>query len=126
MKAQTKLALAILLLSLCWMGFSGAASAASDTDLRHAALRKACTEQGGRFTLSWMYNDHGMKWGDVITCSMSSGNITCQGKLCRINYRHRHGSEAAATGGTNGSTGAKQFPAEIVEFYAALATLTER
>ena len=78
-------------------------------------MRQVCTKHGGRFERSWLYNDQGAKWGEVLSCATRWGSITCQKNICRSRQRVRSG---AANGG------AKQFPAKpgaIAEALIALA-----
>ncbi len=124
LKVVVNHALATALIGFCWAAVSDAAHAESNTASQHAALRNACTAQGGRFEQSWAYNDQGVQWGRVLSCSTSAGYITCQGDVCRGIRWDRPDGVTAADIGPNDSDGAAQFPAEPVAFSAALAALS--
>lgn len=115
--------LATALAAFGWAVVSGAAHAGNDLASQHAALRKACTEQGGRFEQSWIYNDQGIRWGEVRSCSTSAGYITCQGNFCRGGRWAPLGGVPAAAGRPE-NDGAMRFPAEPAAFSDALAVLS--
>lgn len=123
MKADVNHALAIALIGLCLAVVLGVAHAGSNTTAQYA-LRKACTEQGGRFERSWVYNDQGVQWGRVLSCSTGAGYITCQDNVCRGGRWDRPDGVTAADIGPDDSNGAVRFPAEPVAFSAALAALS--
>ena len=124
MKTALKTATVAALIGLGWAGASTAAYAESNTALQHAALRKACTDQGGRFELSWIYNDQGLQWGKVLSCATSAGYVTCQGNVCRGGRWVLADGVTPVQGGTENEDSAVQFPAEPVAFSAALAALS--
>lgn len=107
-------ALAAVLMGLGWTFVSGAAYSDSNTVVRYAGMRKVCTEYGGRFERSWLYNDQGARWGEVLSCATNWGSITCQGNVCQ-------GRRWARSNGVN--DGALQFPAEAVALADVLAAL---
>lgn len=122
MKTAKLHVLAGALIGLGWAAASGAAFAGGDTATRHAEMRQACTEQGGRFEQSWSYNDQGMQWGKVRSCSTSRGFVTCQDAVCRSDYWDRPARDTTAAERPEGTV---QFPAEPVAFASALAALAE-
>ena len=124
MKITMKHALAAVLMGLCLTAVSGAAGAESDTARKQLALRQACTEQGGRFEQSWIYNDQGMQWGEVLSCSTSAGYVTCQDNVCRGGRWAFDNNATAAKTGPDDSDGAVRFPAEPASFSAALSQLS--
>lgn len=125
MKVHANHALAVVLIALCWAVVSSAVHAESNTALRHAELRKACTEQGGRFELSWIYNDQGVQWGKVLSCSTGTGYITCQGNVCRGGRWVLSDGVTAVEAGPDGDS-VVRFPAEPAAFSAALAALSQK
>lgn len=115
---------AAVMIGLCWAVVSGAALAEGNTALQHAALHKACAEQGGRFERSWTYNDQGTQWGEVLSCSTSAGYITCQANVCQGSRWALPDGVTAAGGGPDSDSGTVQFPADPAAFSAALAALS--
>lgn len=114
---------AAILMGLCWAAASGAAQADTNTAMQQLALHKACVEKGGRFEQSWIYNDQGVQWGKVVSCSTSAGYVTCQGNTCR-GSRWAHANGSTGNEEKSKSDGAVRFPAEPVAFSAALSTLS--
>ncbi len=88
--------------------------------LQHLALHKACTRQGGRFELSWAYNDRGVQWGPVLSCSTGAGAITCRDNLCRTGRLMK--VDAISESGSE----TVEFPAEPMAFSAALAAISAK
>lgn len=125
MKVQANHALAVVLIALGWAVSSSAAHAESNTALRHAELRKACTQQGGRFEQSWIYNDQGVQWSRVLSCSTSAGYITCQGKVCRGGRWILSDGVPAAEAGLDDDS-VVRFAAEPAALSAALAALSQK
>lgn len=117
-------AMAAALIGLSWAMAAGAAHAESNRALQHAALRKACTEQGGRFEQSWAYNDQGVQWGKILSCSTGAGYVTCQDNFCRGGRWVWPDGGAAAEIGPDDNDGAVRFPAEPGAFSAALAAFS--
>ena len=101
--------MAAIAMGACCASMSGSALAENDAASKQAALRDACVQQDGRFEISWLYNDQGVKWGKVMSCSTKANMITCQGNVCK----------SAANGSVSGS-----FPAEPSAFSNALAALS--
>ena len=126
MKLTLKGALAAVLFGLYGIAGSGAAHAESNTALQHAALHKACIEQGGRFEQSWIYNDQGMQWGKVLSCATSAGYVSCQGSTCRGGRWILRGGTTVADNGPDDNGGVVRFPAEPAAFASAVAALAEK
>ena len=111
-------ALVAAMIGLSGVGVPGAVHAGNEAVPGLAAMQKACTDSGGRFELSWAYDDQGVQWGRVVSCSTESGHITCQDNICR-------GNRGVLTdGGRDRSDGAMWFPAEPLAFSAALSELS--
>lgn len=124
MKRMIRHATTAVLLGLFALPGSGAVLAESNTALQHAALRAACAEQSGRFEKSWAYNDQGVRWGEILTCSTSFGQVTCQDNLCRsARWVVRSSAMATVDGSGSGDSG-QRFVAEPRAFSAALAALS--
>lgn len=115
---------AAVLVGLCSAFVSGAAFAESNTAVHHAALRKACTAQDGRFEQSWAYNDQGVQWGKVVSCVTSAGYVRCQDNTCRSGRWALRGSSTASKTGSTKNDGVARFAAEPAAFSAALAALS--
>ena len=114
---------AVLLAGLCWMIAPEGVHAGNDIASQHATMRHACAKHGGRFELSWMYNDQGVRWGRVLSCSTSIGYIRCQSNNCRASrWVLRDGAEVDKDGRAKGQD-ATRFPAEASAFSDALAVL---
>jgi hypothetical protein len=79
---------------------------------------------GGRFELSWIYNDQGVQWGEVLSCSTNAGYITCQDDICRAGRWAPADGVMAADGRSADDDDAGQFPAEPTAFAAALAAFS--
>ena len=105
------------LIGLGWAFASGAVYAEANTATRHAELREACTEQGGRFEQSWRYNDQGLQWGAVLTCSTRAGYVICQDGVCRSGRWARFDGDGAS------DESAVQFRAEPTAVADRLAAL---
>ncbi len=114
MKVRVDHALLTAAIGLFCASISSAAFAEDNMALKEIALRQACTEYDGRFELSWRYNDQGVRWGRIMSCTTKTSIITCQGNVCR--------SEGEAIS----SNLAGSFPAEPVAFSNALAALDEQ
>lgn len=126
MKTQISHAQAAVLIGLCLAFVSGTAQAENNTASHNAALRKACSEQDGRFEQSWVYNDQGVQWGEVVSCTTSSGYVRCQDNHCRSGrWILRDGATASKAGSVNKGT-VKQFLAEPAAFSNALAALSKK
>ena len=104
-KLKINQALVAAMIAVSGVVAPGVVQAGSEAAPGIAALQKACTEVGGRFELSWAYDDQGVQWGRVVSCSTELGQITCQDNICR-------------------GDGAPRFPAEPLAFSAALAELS--
>ncbi len=105
MKMRLKAPLVALALAIGAMGaitVTTGAHAGSNTALQRVALRQACTDQGGRFETSWMYNDQGAQWGRVLSCVTSARSITCQGNVCRVKPAGRPVTFSAALASLSG------------------------
>lgn len=126
MKAKAFHALAIALVGLCWVVVVSAANAESSTPSQQTALRKICNDHAGRFEQSWAYNDQGMQWGEVLSCSTSTAYITCQDDVCRGGRWALSEGATAAGGRPDNGDGAVQFPAEPAAFVEALTALSAR
>jgi len=110
-------ALAAVLIGLGGTLVSGAAYSDSNTAVRHAGMRKVCTQHGGRFEQSWLYNDQGVQWGKVLSCATRWGSITCRENVCRSRRR-------SLSGGMKDGNG--QFPAKPDALAGALAALARK
>ncbi len=106
---QTMAAAAI---GLCCAILSNAANAESNTVARQAELHQACMQHDGQFEQSWIYNDQGVKWGKVVSCTTKTGKIKCQGDVCR--------SDSV----TASNNLAESFPAEPAAFSNMLTALS--
>ena len=107
--------LAAVLIGLGFTLVSGVAYSDGNSAIRISDMRHVCTKHGGRFAQSWLYNDRGAKWGEVLSCATPWGSITCQKNICRSQRR-------VHCGAVDGR--AKQFPARpgaIAEALIALA-----
>lgn len=124
MKTRLFHAQAAVLFGLSLAFVSGVAHAESNKALNHAALRKVCTEQDGRFEQAWLYNDQGMQWGDVVSCVTNTGYIRCQGNFCRSGRWMRRDAVAASSTGARKNDVVEQFVAEPAAFSAALTALS--
>jgi len=125
MKVKANHTLASVLIGLCCVVVSGAAHAESNTALQNAALRNACKEQGGRFEQSWSYNDQGIRWGKILSCSTSAGYITCLGNVCRGGHWAPLKRSVTTDGRPADHSDVTRFPAEPAAFSAALAALSK-
>lgn len=105
LKMGVNQALVAAMIGLSGVVVPGVVHAGNEAAPGVAALQKACTEGGGRFELSWAYDDQGVQWGRIMSCSTELGHITCQDNICR-------------------GDGAMRFPAEPLAFSAALAELS--
>ena len=114
MVVRTIFILAVSLAGFCIPVIYGSANAGSAMATRHAAIRDACTEQGGRFEVTWMYNDQIVRWGDVVSCTTREGLVRCEGKTCR------------ASRWVTGTVGMKTAADRPVSFTDALTTLSGR
>ena len=121
LKKMVMCGVAPVLIGMCWAGVQGSVAAEYDT----ASWREACTVHGGLFEQTWAYNDQGMKWGEILSCSVDAGTITCRSGICRIGRGSRPGDVMATTDGRVGFGVEKQFPAETQAFSAALLRLSE-
>ena len=99
----TRVALALAIGTVGAITATAAAHAESNTASQHIALRQACSEQGGRFEASWMYNDQGTQWGRVLSCVTSARSITCQGNVCRVEAAGRPVTFSAALASLSGN-----------------------
>ena len=126
MKTHLNHAQAAVLIGLCLAVVSGVAHAENNTASHNAALRKACAQQDGRFEQSWIYNDQGVQWGQVVSCATNAGYVRCQDNHCRSGrWILRDGTTASKV--DPGNTGAiKQFAAEPTAFSDALAALSKK
>jgi len=115
--------LAVVLFGLGWTVASDAADAGGSTAARYAEMREACGEQGGKFEQSWLYNDQGVRWGEVLSCSTRIGYVSCQDDVCRSGRWGRSGGTATAYSGQSDDGDVMQFPAEPVAFANAVAAL---
>jgi hypothetical protein len=115
MNAKGSRALLVAVIGFGWVFVSSPASADGNTALRYAELRQACAEQGGRFERSWRYNDQGMQWGEVLTCSTGTGYVACQDDVCRSGRWGRAEDPANKT--------AARFPVEPATVAGVLAAL---
>ena len=125
MRISKTYAMAVLLTGLFWTAASNCAQAGNSAASQHATMREACTKQGGRFELSWMYNDQGVRWGKVLSCSTSNGFIRCQGGLCRVGRRVSRDTDVAAKERDAKELRAMQFAAKPATFFEALAALSD-
>jgi hypothetical protein len=124
MRAQKNFTLAVLLAGLCWSVSSSAAHSDSNLALQYAAMRTACADRGGRLEKSWMYNDQGVRWGRVVSCSTSVGFIRCENDLCRINRWGSREGAWMAKGERATDHSALRFEAEPKAFFEALVALS--
>jgi hypothetical protein len=46
------------------------------------ALERACTAAAGRFETDWSYDDNGVQWGRLATCTTEEVRLSCQGSVC--------------------------------------------
>ena len=92
--------------------------------VQHLTLQKACTAQGGRFERSWTYDDQGVQWGKVVSCSTGHGYITCRADVCRAGRWVKSDGEAVANARKGKTKGSLEFPAEPVAFSAALSVIS--
>ena len=114
---------AVVLAVLASLMMAGTANAGSDHAQRHEAMRKACSEQGGRFEQSWRYNDQGMQWGDMVSCSTSIGFVKCEDEVCRSGRWSEANPGAPANGVpglTNGTAQASAGPSTFADLLAQL------
>ena len=111
---KTSGVLAAVLIGLGGTLVPGAAYSDANAAVRLDGMRKMCTKHGGRFERSWLYNDQGVQWGEVLSCATRWGSITCQENVCRSRRRDRAGEAAGR---------AKQFPAKPAAIAGALAAL---
>ncbi len=125
MNARTNTVLTTLLICFCWLAASGPVSAKGTSAPQQLALRQACSELGGRFEQSWIYNDQGVQWGRVMTCSTKAGFVRCQDGLCRGGRWVQPASTPIPGRRPDNLAGADQFPAEPAAFSAALTRLSK-
>ncbi|MGI9413814.1 MAG: hypothetical protein ACR2PM_09095 [Hyphomicrobiales bacterium] len=124
MKTMARTTLAMALIGFGWAAASGAAQAGNSTAMQHAELRKVCTQRGGRFEQTWLYDDQGIRWGNVLSCATSAGYVICRASTCQsVRWPRSHGLPVAADERSK-SIAAKKFPAEPIGFADALSALT--
>ena len=99
---------------------AGATLAGSRPAIWYNEMKTVCDTQGGRFESKWLYNDQGVQWGRVLSCSTSEGYVSCQDSVCRSGHWTRSSVASAA----NGDSDSAQFPAEPERFAHALAELS--
>jgi len=126
MKLHLNHAQAAVLIGLCLAFVSGNAYAENNTASHNAALRKACVQQDGRFEQSWIYNDQGVQWGKVVSCTTSSGYVRCQDNHCRSGRWILRDGATASNAGSGDKGTVKQFLAEPAAFSKALAALSRK
>ena len=126
MNARLYLVSSAILIGAALVIAANTACAENNTASKHAALHKACTEQGGRFETSWIYDDQGVQWGKVLSCSTSAGYIRCQANVCRSGRWIFNDSQAVANSRPSEDDSVAQFHADPAAFSAALAALTVR
>ena len=126
MQGVTIPAMAAIALGLSWGFVASPANAGSEIASQRDGLREVCTRQGGLFERSWAYNDQGMKWGEILSCSTSTGTIICRSGVCRVGARSRSNGATMAAGDATGIGGTAPFPAEMHAFSAALSGLNAR
>jgi hypothetical protein len=51
------------------------------------ALERACTVAAGRYEAGWSYDDQGVQWGRVATCTTAEVRLSCQDGICRATWR---------------------------------------
>jgi len=117
--------LAFALVGLGCAVYAGSVSAESRIGALQTEMQKACVELGGRFEQSWKYNDQGMQWGRVLSCSTSMGTVTCQDRICQSIQSTRPDSVAGTGRWTDPSDSASTFPINSADFASALAALAE-
>lgn len=123
MNARNSRALAALMIGLGCAAVSGAARAESDTTTLHAEMREICAELGGRFEETWRYNDQGVQWGRVASCSTSAGHVICQGSVCQTSRQALSKPRLIGKGpDSNGSTA--KIPSNSSAIAGALAALS--
>ena len=120
LKTKVNQTLAAALVGIFGAMVPAAVHAENFTALQYIALQEACTEGGGRFESSWVYNDRGVRWGRVLSCSTSAGYSTCQDGICRGD---RWNGAVMVQDRRHGNGGAMEFLAEPVAFAAALSVL---
>lgn len=118
MKMGVNQALVAAVIGFSGLVVPGVVHAGNEATPRLAALQKACIEGGGRFELSWAYDDQGVQWGRVVSCSTELGHITCQDNICRGD-RGVLPDDSQDRGDS-----AMRFPAEPMAFSAALSELS--
>ena len=86
-------------------------------------MRQICAEQGGRFEQFWRYNDQGMQWGHVMSCTTNAGFVTCQDSVCRSGQwvRTADGRVVDEPGGDDSTVNFPTDPAAIARALVALA-----
>ena len=115
-------ALAAALFGLACAFAPGSLQAESTTPEMPSEIRRICAEHGGRFEEFWRYNDEGMQWGHVMSCSTSTGFVTCQDSVCRSGHWVRpDGGKADNEAG--GDDRAAQFPTDPATIARALVAL---
>ena len=125
MKARRSGVLAALLIGMGWAAASGSSQAESTASLTEAEVRQICAEYGGRFEQFWRYNDQGMQWGHVMSCTTDAGFVTCQDRVCRSGQWVRpEGGEVANEPGGDGDS--VRFPTDPDAIARALVALAER
>lgn len=122
MKANGFRVLAVAMLGLGLPLLSASAFAGSSTAEWPAAMSTACSEQGGRLERAWIYNDQGVQWGEILSCSTGLGYITCQESVCRGGHWSR-AEGATPSVGQRADNDIVQFPAEPLAIADALAAL---
>ena len=65
------------------MALSGALRAEDAHPGSREAFVAACAEREGRFEITWLYNDQGIKWGEVVSCTTETRIVACQSGVCR-------------------------------------------
>lgn len=115
--------LAAVLMGIGWTLGSGAAYSDNSTAVRQADMRKVCIEHGGRFERSWLYNDRGVQWGEVLSCATRAGSVTCKENVCRSRRSVRTGGATVPADRRNHNVGAVGFPAEPIALAEALSAL---
>lgn len=123
-KARVAQALVAVVMGVSGAVTAGTAHADTETAPGHAALQQACSEGGGRFELSWAYDDRGVRWGRVVSCSTDVGYITCQDNICRSGRRDLSTDMDMVDRRPDRGDGVMRFPAEPVAFSAALSALS--
>ncbi len=125
MDVRRSQALVAAMIGLAWALAPGSSQAESITPELQSEVRQICAEHGGRFEEYWRYNDQGMQWGHVMSCSTGTGFVTCQDRACRSgHWVQPDGGTADNEAGGNDATA--QFPTDPATIARALVALAEQ